>query len=92
MLSISMLSPVFDQEGSEHGQIRISLFQELLRRILKNSKDIQDYLLVFYLERGLYHEASSMTKEMRSSGKWQNLRSNLLQSNEDRRLSKRVSL
>ena len=49
MLSISMLSRVFDQEGSEHGQILISLFQELLKRILKNSKDIQDYLLVFYL-------------------------------------------
>lgn len=63
--------------------------KEMLKNILKKTKEIQDYLLVFYLERGLYHEAYSMTKDIRSSVKWQRLRTSLVHSNshEDRKSS-----
>ena len=64
----------------------------MLKNILKKTKEIQDYLLVFYLERGLYHEAYSMTKDIRNSAKWERLRTSLAHTNshEDRRSSKKV--
>jgi len=52
---------------------------------------MQDYLLVFYLERGLYTEAYSLTREVRDTAKWKRLRNNLMQPTDpDDRRNKKV--
>lgn len=56
--------------------------KELLKRILKRSNENQDYLLVYFLERGYYSDAYNLTREIRNSAKWRRLRSTLLTADE----------
>lgn len=39
----------------------------MLRRFLESSKDNENFLLVYYLERGLYNEAFQLTKSLKNA-------------------------
>lgn len=41
--------------------------EEMLRRFLESSKDNENFLLVYYLERGLYNEAFQLTKSLKNA-------------------------
>ncbi|XP_057313364.1 protein ELYS-like [Hydractinia symbiolongicarpus] len=41
--------------------------EEMLRRFLESSKENENFLLVYYLERGLYNEACQLTKSLKNA-------------------------